>query len=342
MVVRQTISEEMDVHISELMSVEDLGTIGMDSLMALSILGILREKGGVTLPADFLVEHTSIKAIEKALHITPPDAKPKAKSKSKPSVVVTPATTMSPAPNTPLLTPQVDNLPKVKKPTPPARNATSVLLQGTPKTATKTFFLVPDGGGAPTSYVFPSEVSPTLAIWGLTSPFVKTPEEYIIGVPGIATAFLREIKRRQPTGPYNVGGWSAGGVISYEVTQQLIAGGDVVDTLVFIDTPCPLIIEPLPGSLHRFFGEIGLLGEGDGAIDRLPPWLLPHFAASVHALATYDARRLPKGKCPMVYTIWCEDGVCKEADDPRPDPYPYGHAQWLLENRTDFGTEPLG
>ena len=36
--------------------------------------------------------------------------------------------------------------------------------------------------------------------------------------------------------------------------------------------------------------------------------------------------------------IWCEDGVCKEDSDPRPDPYPYGHAQWLLENRTDFGT----
>ena len=35
--------------------------------------------------------------------------------------------------------------------------------------------------------------------------------------------------------------------------------------------------------------------------------------------------------------MWCEDGVCKTPDDPRPDPYLYGHAQWLLENRTDLG-----
>jgi len=42
-------------------------------------------------------------------------------------------------------------------------------------------------------------------------------------------------------------------------------------------------------------------------------------------------------KAPKVYAIWCQDGVCKEESDPRPDPYPYGHAQWLLENRTDFG-----
>ncbi|KAK5628581.1 hypothetical protein RRF57_004296 [Xylaria bambusicola] len=35
--------------------------------------------------------------------------------------------------------------------------------------------------------------------------------------------------------------------------------------------------------------------------------------------------------------IWCEDGVCKEPTDPRPDPYPTGHALFLLDNRTDFG-----
>ena len=335
MIIRQTISEEMDVDIAELMSVHDLSTIGMDSLMALSILGMLREKAGLVLPADFLVDNQSIKAIEKALHISPPEAlsKPKPKSKQNDTVPVMKGAEESDTVGVPLQ-PEPS---KVKKPGLTERNATSILLQGSPKTATKTFWLVPDGGGSPTSYMFIDEISSTIAVWGLTSPFVKTPEEYIIGVVGIATKFLKEIKRRQPKGPYHVGGWSAGGVISFEVCQQLIAAGDIVETLVFIDTPCPLIIEPLPGTLHRFFGSIGLLGEGDGALERLPPWLLPHFAASVHALATYDAKRFPKGRCPKVYTMWCEDGVCKNEDDPRPDPYPYGHAQWLLENRTDFG-----
>lgn len=228
--------------------------------------------------------------------------------------------------------------PKVKKPALPERFASSILLQGSPKTAEKSFWLIPDGGGAPTSYIFLDEISPKLAVWGLTSPYCKTPEEYMCGVVGIATKFIHEIKRRQPKGPYHIGGWSAGGVISFETVRQLIDMGDAVETLVFIDTPCPLIIEPLPGTLHRFFGSIGLLGEGDGAIDRLPPWLLPHFAASVHALSTYDAAPIPTDKCPKVMAIWCEDGVCKEESDPKPDPYPYGHAQWLLENRTDFGT----
>ena len=319
MIIRQTISEEMGVDVVELLAVEDLAALGMDSLMSLSILGMLREKAGLSLSADFLVDNKNIQAIEIALHIGPPP-KPKAKPTPKPKQEAL-----------------IAQAPRLKKPALPERLASSVLLQGSPKTAEKTFWLVPDGGGAPTSYIFMDEISPKIAVWGLTSPFVKTPEEYMCGVVGIATKFIQEIKRRQPRGPYNVGGWSAGGVISFETVRQLTDAGDVVDTLVFIDTPCPLIIEPLPGSLHRFFGSIGLLGEGDGALERLPPWLLPHFAASVYALSTYDAKKIDSTKCPKVFAMWCEDGVCKEPEDPRPDPYPYGHAQWLLENRSDFG-----
>jgi len=301
--------------------------------MSLSILGMLREKAGLSLPADFLVDNQTIKAIETALHIGPPAPKPKARPQPKAI-----STSLPTKRSTPIRVPSsVVRGALPKRATPPERFASSVLLQGSPKSAEKTFWLVPDGGGAPTSYIFMGDLSPKVAVWGLTSPFVKTPEEFIIGVVGIATKYIQEIKRRQPKGPYHIGGWSAGGVISFETARQLIEAGDIVETLIFIDTPCPLIIEPLPGTLHRFFGSIGLLGEGDGAIDKLPPWLLPHFAASVHALSTYDAQPIDPAKCPKVWAMWCEDGVCKEPEDPKPDPYPYGHAQWLLENRTDFG-----
>ncbi|KAL9100808.1 MAG: hypothetical protein Q9163_003856 [Psora crenata] len=325
-IIRQTISDEMNIDMSELVSVHDLSTVGMDSLMALSILGKLREHAGLVLPADFLIENRGIRSIEKALHISPPEAGSKPQRQSKQKIA------------TPMPNPASESdTGKVKHLELPERNASSVLLQGNPKTATKTFWLVPDGSGTPTSYTSIDDISKTVAIWGLTSPFLKTPDEYIVGIAVMASKFIKEIKRRQPKGPYHIGGWSAGGIISFEICQQLIAAEDVVDTLVFIDTPCPLIIEPLPGHLHRFFGSIGLLGEGDGALEKLPPWLLPHFAASVRALATYQPKRILSGKCPKVYAMWCEDGVCKNPDDPKPDPYPYGHAQWLLENKTDFG-----
>lgn len=317
-IIRGVISSEMGLEVSELLAAGDLGTLGMDSLMALTILGELRERTGLSLPADFLTENNSLKAIEKTLHVGPVKPPPKV-------LPVTPVIQVQ--------TPAKISIPVNK----PVRHATSVLLQGMPKVASKTFWLVPDGSGSATSYIFMPEIGKDVAVYGLNSPFMKTPEEYDCGVVGMATYFIQEIKRRQPHGPYSIGGWSAGGVISYETVRQLIEAGDEVDVLALIDTPCPLIIEPLPSSLHRWFGSIGLLGEGDGSLDKLPPWLLPHFAASVTALSTYETKAIPPGKTPKVFAIWCEDGVCKYPEDPRPEPYPYGHAQWLLENRTDFG-----
>jgi Thioesterase domain len=132
-------------------------------------------------------------------------------------------------------------------------------------------------------------------------------------------------------------GWSAGGVVAYETSQQLIRSGEKVDCLILIDAPCPLTIDPLPSYLHRWFNSIGLLGEGDPS--KIPPWLLPHFQASITALSSYNARSMDRSKAPKTFIIWCEDGVCKSPADPRPDPYPDGHALFLLENKTDFGPQ---
>ena len=335
-IIRETISVEMGVEIEELLAAHDLSELGMDSLMALSILGVLRETTGLSLPATFLVDNSSIKAIEKSLNID--QAQEVKRTQPIPKVVEFKNPPKKASSTSKKITPAPEKVaPTSELALTSERFASSVLLQGSPRIAEKTFWLIPDGGGSATSYIFMPDISRKVAVWGLNSPYMKTPEEYHCGVKGMATKFIQEIKRRQPQGPYNIGGWSAGGVISFETVRQLIEAGDTVDVLALIDTPCPLIIEPLPSSLHRFFGSIGLLGEGDGAIDKLPPWLLPHFAASVKALSTYDAQRIDPAKCPKVYAIWCEDGVCKFPEDPRPDPYPYGHAQWLLENRTDFG-----
>ncbi|KAJ5054544.1 uncharacterized protein L3040_000815 [Drepanopeziza brunnea f. sp. 'multigermtubi'] len=313
--IRVTIAEEMGVDIEEIVDTVDLSTLGMDSLMSLSILGRLREKTDMSLPADLLVANQTIQEIKKSLGIGAP-VKPVV------SVSVSLSTKTVVAHNT------VNVIPS-------QRFATSVLLQGNSRKASKTLWMIPDGGGSATSYVDIPDLSPEVAVFGLNSPYMKNPEEYKCGVIGMAEAFITEMKRRQPTGPYILAGWSAGGVIAFEAVNQLTKSGETVEKLILIDSPCPDIIEPLPTSLHRWFASIGLLGDGD--FSKLPAWLLPHFAASVNALSNYTPEVIDPKKSPHVTAIWCEDGVCKLPSDPRPDPFPYGHAQFLLDNRTDFG-----
>lgn len=319
---RKLVAEEMGVDVSEITDDLDLTDIGMDSLMSLTILGSMREATGRDLPADFLTVNVTIKDIETALGMRPQPkaAKPAAKASSK-------APQLSEVNKKLASLPDVSNLPP----------ASSVLLQGNPKTATKKFFLVPDGSGSATSYISIPNISPSMAVYGLNCPFMKCPEKWTCGVEGVSRLYLNEIKRRQPSGPYLIGGWSAGGVMAYEVAQQLVNAGEKVESLVLIDAPCPVALDPLPARLHIFFDQIGLLGTGKPG--GTPSWLLPHFASAIQNLKDYDPTPMDPKIAPPVLAIWCTDGVCPNPEDPRPppgegeDPAPM---KWLLNNRTDF------
>lgn len=338
--IRETIASEMGIEVEEIIAAPDLANLGMDSLMSLSILGTIRERTGLNIPSDLFVSNPSLKDVERALGISDAPKKPAMPKAISPKSVkfAESKTSTSSKP----LPPSMVTASIIKPPRPsrivddyPNRKASSVLLQGSHRTATNHLWMVPDGSGSATSYTEISDVASHWAVWGLFSPFMKTPDEYKCGVYGMASKFIDEMRRRQPKGPYNLAGWSAGGVIAYEIVVQLTKAGERVSNLIIIDAPCPVTIEPLPQGLHAWFASIGLLGDGDEK--KVPEWLLPHFAASVTALSNYTAEPIPKDKCPNVTAIWCEDGVCHLPTDPRPEPYPSGHALFLLDNRTDFG-----
>ena len=331
--IGDTIAEQMRLDLAEVKATDDLSSLGMDSLMNIMILGILREKSGLDLPPDLFVDHPSLEAVQNFLGLTEQSSKPARPAKQ-------PSTTKSRRNN---------NNNQVDLPPNPPHKAISILMQGKPKTATKTLFLFPDGSGSATSYAHIPPVHPEVAIYALNSPFMTTPSAFTNGIPGIASMYASEVRHRQPHGPYLLGGWSAGGVIAYEIVQQLLSAGECVDKLILFDSPCPIKLEPLPHHLHHFFAEIGLLGGGTaaaaaaaGAGERPDPpaWLLAHFEASIKALAEYEPKPIgDKTLTPKTLAVWARHGVCRYPDDPRPkrssdDP---ASMNWLLENRTDFG-----
>jgi acyl transferase domain-containing protein/thioesterase domain-containing protein/acyl carrier protein len=68
-------------------------------------------------------------------------------------------------------------------------------------------------------------------IYGTTPPH-ETFEE-------AAASCIAEMRAVQPKGPYMVAGFSGGGVVAYEMAQQLLAVGEQVSHLVMLDTPVP-------------------------------------------------------------------------------------------------------
>ncbi|OCT48088.1 Conidial yellow pigment biosynthesis polyketide synthase [Cladophialophora carrionii] len=341
--IRAAIAEETGMDPSEVTSDMDLEAMGIDSLMSLQILGILREDKDIDLPPSFFSDHATFGDIEKAMggegtQASKPKLPAKSEEMSTEQVVAEMQTNKGQQSAEPPKEQQAAPAPSAQKKT---YKASSVLLQGNPKTATKTVFMFPDGSGCAISYATIPPISPKdVALVALNCPYMKDPEAFEGGIPGVTALYLEEIRRRQPQGPYILGGWSAGGICAYEACLQLSAMGESVEKLIYLDVPCPLPPQALPPRLHHFFDSIGLLGQEGEA----PDWLIPHFTATIKALSSYRPRVMDPAKesIPTVYTVYAQDGVCKHDDDPRPeltseDP---PHMKWLLFNREDFG--PLG
>ena len=75
----------------------------------------------------------------------------------------------------------------------------------------------------------------------------------------MAASYIEAIRAVQPVGPYQLGGWSMGGVVAYEMAQQLQAQGDEVSLLALIDTSVPAHVramgEPDELSLMVLFAQ---------------------------------------------------------------------------------------
>jgi len=56
------------------------------------------------------------------------------------------------------------------------------------------------------------------------------------GIQAMAAYYVSIIRSVQPEGPYDLGGYSIGGAIAYEITRQLQALEQTVDTIVMLDT----------------------------------------------------------------------------------------------------------
>jgi len=78
---------------------------------------------------------------------------------------------------------------------------------------------------------------------GADQPFYALQPEGLDGkrpcltnVAEMAERYIREIRRVQPEGPYRIGGYSFGGLVAYEMAQQLRAQEQEVGLLALFDT----------------------------------------------------------------------------------------------------------
>jgi naphtho-gamma-pyrone polyketide synthase len=357
--VLEVISSECGVDIAELVDGCSLASLGIDSLLSLEILAKLRESLGVDLRPHVFLENETIGDLKaQLLEMFVGATRREAQDVS----VLSAFASTSRAISTPATFSDVSledetfesglGLPRPHSTSPPSSvssgistpakgqfsspKAVSYLLSGNPRTATKYLFLFPDGSGSATSYATLPPLGSDVAVFALNCPFMTTPSLWQSGIGTVMKYYLDEIRRRQPKGPYNLGGWSAGGILAFEAARQVQKAGLKVDRLILIDSPCPVRLAPMPIKMFTFLDSIGLLGSGNVA--GTPDWVIPHFEATVRNLDMYLPLPISPGKEPATTAIWARHGVTSASGGRRParEPGDPKIMEWLLEDRTDF------
>jgi thioesterase domain-containing protein/aryl carrier-like protein len=83
-------------------------------------------------------------------------------------------------------------------------------------------------------------------VYGLVAGSVKGEPIQYDDLATLAAHYIAEMRVVQPTGPYCLGGISWGGMVAFEVAQQLMAQGEQVKLLALFDTIRPGAYQPLP------------------------------------------------------------------------------------------------
>ncbi len=121
----------------------------------------------------------------------------------------------------------------------------SIVVPLQPEGTRSPFFCVHPVGGHVFCYAdlahhladhLPSEPASRCPVYGLQSPLLHQEQDRPKSLIELAIHYIQAIRSVRPTGPYSLGGWSFGGTVAYEMARQLVAGGEVVDCLVLMDS----------------------------------------------------------------------------------------------------------
>jgi amino acid adenylation domain-containing protein len=105
------------------------------------------------------------------------------------------------------------------------------------------FFVHPIGGNVLNFSGFCGHFGPDQPIYGLQARGLDGEVMPHTSVEEMAADYIENIRSVQPEGPYYIGGFSAGGVVAFEMARQLQAVAQPVDILALLDTEILTLVQ---------------------------------------------------------------------------------------------------
>lgn len=152
----------------------------------------------------------------------------------------------------------------------------------------KLFFLADESGSA-FGYIQLPSLGPNLGVYGVESPFARNPAGLDLSVQELAQIYQAAIQKEQPSGPYMLGGVSAGAMLAFEVARGLLEAGQEVRGLLILDCVSPKLDTPTNN------------GSGVKSVGRfMKPSQVEHIKNTVSLFAAYRPAPLTSLQRPKV------------------------------------------
>jgi len=137
----------------------------------------------------------------------------------------------------------------------PAAPESSEAVTASPETKKheKSVFLIPGlGGHGIVFHDLANRLNNQVNVYRLLAPGANRRLQPINSLVELAKFYVTEIKKTQPCGPYHLIGYSFGGLVAFEISQQLTRSGEDVALLAAIDTAPPMSLHHL-NPVHRSY-----------------------------------------------------------------------------------------
>lgn len=172
--------------------------------------------------------------------------------------------------------PQVSSPPQEKTPQPTTLPPTSPLVPLSLGGSEPPFFCVHPMFGVVFPYLeLAHHLKCDRSFYGLQPLGLDGKSRPLNKMEAIAAYYIEAIQTLQPHGPYYLGGWSFGGLVAFEMAQQLTQAGETVELLAILDTTAPC-------TKPSFFQSLKFLAKT--ALWSTLPFLLDFSALATHRL----------------------------------------------------------
>ncbi|ARV58501.1 hypothetical protein BZZ01_07480 [Nostocales cyanobacterium HT-58-2] len=145
----------------------------------------------------------------------------------------------------------------------------SSLVEIQPKGSKPPLFCIHPLGGEILCYrPLAVHLGPEQPVYGLQPVGLDGEQPLLTRVEDMAALYIKAIQSVQPKGPYYLAGYSFGGIVAYEMAQQLHSQGEEVSILAMIDTNRPGSEKRLPFVLRFFLHINNLIQQGPAYLQR--------------------------------------------------------------------------